>query len=118
MGVVADHAVMFDYATGIQNAGLPNPGHGPHVAMMANESPCNDCRADAHRSGGRYNGGKRPSSRPNMFGLHLAFAIVPGRGETLPAVRQNIIECPDNWKAQEILIVARINVSEDELPNS
>ena len=77
-----------------------------------------DCRANAYRSGGRDNGGERPSPGLNVLGLQLAFAIVPVRGETLPAVRQNITECLDNWKAQEILIVARIDVSEDKLLNS
>jgi hypothetical protein len=86
--------------------------------MMANESPGCNLRADAHRSGGRDNGGKRPSLSLDILDLRRPFAIVTSRGETLPAVGRAIIECPDDWKAQERLVLARICVNEDELLES
>jgi hypothetical protein len=118
MSEVADHAIMFDNASGVQNAGLSNPGHRPDVAMMANESPRADRRANANRSGQRDDGGERPSELMNMIGLGLPFAIVPSRSEALPAVRQAIIERLDNLKAEEILAVAGIDVRKNELPDS
>src|SRR5712664_3004526 len=96
---VADHAVMFDNATGIQNARLSNPGHRSDVAMTANEGPRCDRSANAHRSGRRDNGGERPSLRRNMLDLRPPFAIVSSRGETLPAVRRAVIGCLDDREA-------------------
>ena len=69
MAEVADHAVMFNNATGIQNARLPNRGPWPDVTMMAKESPGSNGRADAHRSGRGDNGGERPSLSVNMLQL-------------------------------------------------
>jgi hypothetical protein len=115
---VADHAIMFDNASGVQNAGLSNPGHRSHVAMMANESPRADRRADANRSGQRDDGGQRPSELMNMVYLDLPFAIVPSRSEALPTAGQAIIERLDDLKAEEILVVAGIDVRKNQLADS
>src|SRR4051812_30500869 len=112
---VAYLAIMLDDAAGIQNARLPNPSHRSNVTMMANESSGRDGRADADRCGGGDNGRERPTPSLNVLCLRPSFAIVSSRGETLPAVRRVTIERLDDRPTQETLVVARTDVSKDQL---